>query len=1778
MTAPDPMRSLLEQATRELRRLRAENERLTARSGPVAVVGLGCRFPGGANDPESFWRLLDAGADAIREVPADRWPRSPDEAPGARFAGLLDVPLTDFDADFFALSGRELESLDPQQRLLLEVAWEALEHGGLALDRLRSRVAGVFVGLANLDYRERVDAHPPDVYSATGNLHSTAAGRISYALDLHGPSVAVDTACSSSLVAVHLAIGSLQRGECELALAGGVQLLLSPRTMHKVATTLGLAPDGKCRAFDARAQGLVRAEGCGVVVLKRLADARRDGDPILAVLRGSAINHNGATLGMTAPSPLAQERLLRAALADAGLTPAQVGCIEAMGAGSPLGDAIEIEALHAVYGAPRQGGSRCAVASLKTNLGHMEAASGIGGLIKIILALAHERIPAHRNLERLHPQIRLDASALTIPTHSQPWPRSTTPRIAGISAFGISGTNAHVLVEEPPPAPTTTTPDDGRVVLLPISARSPSALQALLAHHRSALTTLERQQTAATSTTVTPTVSLPDLAHALALHRTHGPYRRALIGRTHADLLAALETSPPPSPARGRPQIVFVCPDHGEGWPALATALLAEEPAFHAALHACEAALRPLTTIPLAEQLHTIPLAAPTLWALELALAAVWRARGIEPDAIVGRGVGELAAAHLAGVLSLEQAVRILAARERGTHDDLADIIPQPPKYPLHGATPRDLRGWLRDDRPSLRELLRPLAAADTVFINLGSTDATDLCLRSITPGDEPLALHRALAALYEAGHPVTWAQPDPQRRRVPLPTYPWQRDRYWIDLPSTPALDLPTDTAAPALDPTTDTPAPALDLTTDTPAIAASFTSPRHPPADPHEHTRPAPAIDARPGNHTRPAPPIDASPRPAPAADLLRELVWRPAPLPSASTAARPTAIWLAAIDAADGHHLIRALANLGHTPSIALRTLDEAPTGPIDAIVVLLADTLPAMPALAASRTTQRIWTLIRAVLQRGDRDPPRLVLITRGATDGANLEHAPVWGLARTVMHEHPGLRCTLIDCEPGVPLPAAQLAHELLGPDREDQLAYRNAGRHGLRLAPVTPTQPGQPAGDRPFRLEQDTPGVLAGLTLRAHPRGPLAAGAVEIAVEFAGLNFLDVLRALAVMPDDGPLGAECVGTITALADDIHDLRLGDRVIALADGALGTHVQTPRALVVPLPAGLDPAAAATLPITTLTAWQALHHVARLQPGERVLIHAAAGGVGHAAVQIALARGAIVFGTAGTAAKRALLTAQGVHHVASSRDRSFVDVFRAATDGEGVDVVLNCLAGDLLDASVELLRDDGRFIEIGKRDYLADRPIGLAPFLRRLTWSLVDLRGMMREPSRLRPLLDELGALWSAGAVRPLPHTLVPIADVTTAFAAMARGEHTGKLVIDLRRDPTAHEPTEPVAAPSVTAHVTPPREPTVLIAPARAAPLRHARGTVLLTRPDALALQLVHTLLDRGAAHVLIHDPDAELPADHPVLQALEHRASVRIHRGALATLTPDAPIVAVLHTPAAAPSLPLLAPAPALEPILREALELDDLCAAHPLEHLILCTRTTATLGAAGHAADAAIDTFLAALAHQRRARGLPALCIEWDDSLTPDERGLAFAELLTRDPVHALAMRLHLRRWRESNLTRARAPLLADLPDDDVRAPSTLRAQVLALDLDARREAVQTHLLAQVAGVLRRPAERLGLDRPLQQCGLDSLMALELRNRLEASLTVALSPTVIWRHPSIRSLTQHLLELLGEAGPAPSSVPDPSSPPEPSAAPADDVAGIARFLAEVAALAGATP
>ncbi|MDA0167608.1 acyltransferase domain-containing protein [Solirubrobacter taibaiensis] len=624
---------------------------------PIAIIGIGCRFASVAG-PDAFWRLLADGVDAIAPPPPGR---DVDGVPPGGYVSELDT----FDHSFFKLSAREAAHIDPQQRLVLEIGWEALEDAGSVPDELRGTRTAVIVGVATFDHGAlQLQRASTDAYVGTGGALSVVAGRLAYTLDLRGPALSVDTACSSSLVAVHLACESLRRGECELALAGGVSVLLAPTVTREFARASLLAADGRCKPFDARADGYVRSEGAGLVVLKPLAEALRDDDRIYAVIRGSAVNQDGRSNGLTAPNCAAQEAVLRAAYAAASVDPVDVDYVEAHGSGTALGDPIEARALGAVVGAGRSPNRACAIGSVKSNIGHTEAAAGIAGLIKATLALHHGEIPPSLHFEQPNPRIDFDALALSVQRELCPLGPRDRPALAGISAFGFSGTNAHVVIEgAPDPAPADAAGGDEIVPVL-LSARDQPALRAAAgALHGHVL----REA---------PT--LAGVARTTALRRAQHPERLVLLAGGRDELAAGLEAFTAgaawPSAVSGRaprraPRIAFVFPGQGGQWRGMGAALEQREPAFAAASARARTAITAASGADAggghrADGGFGAPtLAQPALFALQIALAALWRSWGVEPVATVGHSMGEVAAACVAGALTLEDAARVITLR-----------------------------------------------------------------------------------------------------------------------------------------------------------------------------------------------------------------------------------------------------------------------------------------------------------------------------------------------------------------------------------------------------------------------------------------------------------------------------------------------------------------------------------------------------------------------------------------------------------------------------------------------------------------------------------------------------------------------------------------------------------------------------------------------------------------------------------------------------------------------------------------------------------------------------------------------------------------------------------------------------------------------------------------------------------------------------------------------------------------------------------------------------------
>lgn len=641
----------------------------------MAVVSMACRFPG-AEDPQALWRLLDSGADALSDAPAGRWDtealHDPDPEAVGKAYSLRGGFLTDidrFDAEFFGIPSQEAAAMDPQQRLLLQTAWETLERAGILPASLSGSSTGVYVGLYGSGYLGAARMEQLDGYVGTGTSSAVASGRIAYQLGLRGPALTVDTACSSSLVALHLAARALLDGSCDLALAGGATLMVSPRGHVEFSRLGGLSASGQCRPFAQDADGVVWGEGCGLVLLKRLGDARRDGDRVLAVIRGSAVNQDGRSQGLSAPSGPAQERVVRAALDAAGLLPGDLDYVEAHGTGTALGDPIEGRALARVFGPGRPADRPLAVGSLKSQIGHAQAAAGIGGVIKAVLSLQHERLPASLHAETPTEQIDWAAGGLELCSRPRPWPRGARTRRAGVSAFGISGTNAHVILEEAPDAPALSgeapgtpalsgeapgtpapfgedpgTPaaldgDDSQalepsVALFPLSARTMPALRGQAERLLDALT-------------ADPRLPLPALARTLAHHRTHFEQRAVVVARRREELLSGLRALAAGEPAPElvsaprqpltRGKVAFVFPGQGSQWTGMARDLLDRSPLFADEIDRCDAALRPhagwsvlavLRGDAGAPSVDRVDVVQPTLFAVMVSLAAVWRARG----------------------------------------------------------------------------------------------------------------------------------------------------------------------------------------------------------------------------------------------------------------------------------------------------------------------------------------------------------------------------------------------------------------------------------------------------------------------------------------------------------------------------------------------------------------------------------------------------------------------------------------------------------------------------------------------------------------------------------------------------------------------------------------------------------------------------------------------------------------------------------------------------------------------------------------------------------------------------------------------------------------------------------------------------------------------------------------------------------------------------------------------------------------------------------------------
>lgn len=651
---------------------------------PIAIVGIGCRFPGGVNNPETYWNLLRDGVDAITDIPSHRWnvddyyDVNPD-IPGkmySRYGGFLE-DVDKFDPQFFGISPREATSMDPQQRLLLEVTWEALENAGLAPESLKNSQTGSFVGICFDDYSRLSfnsgDYSGIDAYSSLGNARSIAVGRLAYIMGWQGPTMQLDTACSSSLLAVHLACQSIRNRECNLAVAGGVNLILSPETSISLCKLKALAVDGRCKTFDASANGYVRGEGCGIVVLKRLSEAVAQGNRIYALIRGSAVNHDGRSNGLTAPNGTAQEALIRQALKNARVDPNQIQYVEAHGTGTTLGDPIEVLALGKVLSEGRSEQQPLSIGSVKTNFGHLESAAGIASLIKVVLALQHQQIPPHLHFQQPNPYIPWEKLPIRVARELTDWKSTEKGQFAGVSAFGMSGTNVHVILEAAPQASQKRREIERPLNLLALSAKSEKALLRLARRYQEFLNNH-------------PNALIADICFTANTGRSHFDHRIAVVAESTIELRKQLDSfiSNRDNPGlikrdlniKESPKIAFLFTGQGSQYINMGRELYETQPVFRQALDSCDEILRAYLQQSLLEILYPASnidhakidetaYTQPAIFAVEYALYQLWKSWGVEPDVVMGHSVGEYVAACVAGVFSLSDGLKLIAARGR---------------------------------------------------------------------------------------------------------------------------------------------------------------------------------------------------------------------------------------------------------------------------------------------------------------------------------------------------------------------------------------------------------------------------------------------------------------------------------------------------------------------------------------------------------------------------------------------------------------------------------------------------------------------------------------------------------------------------------------------------------------------------------------------------------------------------------------------------------------------------------------------------------------------------------------------------------------------------------------------------------------------------------------------------------------------------------------------------------------------------------------------------------
>ncbi len=1756
---------------------------------PIAIVGIGCRLPGGADSPARLWQLLRDGVNAVGPIPADRFDLDLlyDERPATpgkimtRWGGFLDN-IDQFDAAFFGIAPREAECLDPQQRLLLEVAWEALADAGVTPVRLSGSPTGVFVGMWTNDFEARLSADPPQVnlYRTTGSGRYAASGRISYALNLLGPSMTIDTACSSSLVAVHLACTSLWNGESPLALAGGANVILEPFITVAYSQARMMAPDGRCKFGDARADGYVRSEGAAMVVLKRLSDAVADGDAIYAVIRGSAVTNDGRSGGsLVNPGSAGQEEMLRRAYAAAGVAPEQVHYVEAHGTGTRAGDPTELRALGAVLGAQRPADRPCLVGSIKTNIGHTEGAAGVAGLIKVALALRNRSIPASLHVQEPSPAVAWETLRLALCTRVQPWPEDGLPATAGVTSFGIAGTNAHIVLQEAPPLPPRAhagQPADARAQLLLLSAHTPDAL---LARARTFLPLLEPGGPA-----------LADLCFSAGARAAHLGERLAVVardGRMAAEALAAFAAGGTHEAVRrGRaadasPRAVFVFPGQGAQWPGMARELLRDEPLFAAAIERCEQAMAPfvdwslraqLTADGAASRLDEIDVIQPALFAIQVGLAALWRAWGIEPLAVVGHSMGEVAAAHVAGALRLEDAARIICVRSRllrrvrgqgamavvglpaaearaaidGLDDRLAVAVSNSPRSTVLSGDPAALETLL--DQLRARNVFCRLVKVD-VASHSPQVDALLPELRAASDGIEPQAAQVPLcstvsgelltgAAAQEALGPEYWLQN--LRRPVRFAEAVAQLSALGADAfvelsPHPLLLGAVEETLQHHDKPGLTLPSLQRDAgerATLLGSLGALYVRGALPQWGGLWPAGGAPVrLPVYPWQRRRYWLPPASAERAAPAVASASLLGKR---LPALALAPE-SQVWDGAIDAdALSPALRRQVAGVETLSAayFAALGLEAAADGRGAARLRELAVLRDLLPAPGATHLTQVILSPENGartlrVFGRAGADEP-WTEHARGVVDDADAG-APEQFELHAAAHVDPA------------PLPLPGLAE------------VRMAARTAWARLDLDEGRGASGAGPLGAGL-----GLLATLVARAAP-GDWGVARIGELVQHAGASPAVWAHARIDAEDaEGFAGA------------LHLLDDAGRVVA---AALGVRLQPPAAEL--LERAAQARAAAWL---YEVAWQPIDPAPPARPANLILCadpHADPHGLAEALARLVRDGGgdALVVRPGEGYGRQA----DGSYRVDPARADDLRRLLTEAAPARGGswDAVVHLWAlgqERAKDPAPDALMARQR-ASTGSALLWAQALAGASGAAPRL-WLVTRGAVAAGDAPPAAPLDAEQGTLWGLGRVIASEHPerwggLIDLDD--------EQGEQVARRLLDALSAGDAENQIALRGATRLVARLRRSR-----FAPATR-PLS-AQGTYLITGGlGGVGLTLARWMVRQGVRSLALLGrrplDDAARAAIHGLEQAGAQVAYLQADvaqaeslAAALATLAANMPpLKGIVHTAGVLDDATLLnqswdAFARVMAAKVVGAWNLHTQTASLDLELFALFSSASALLGTPGQANYAAANAYLDALAHERRAAGLAALSINWgqwgevglatqagrDQQLTrrglaamaPDAAAAVFGRLPAHPHAQVVVADADWPTWINRLPAAEATPLLQELADGLDSAAALPQDNLLALleqtPEEERFEFCLDAVRARVAAILRfESADRVAPGQGFFQMGMDSLMALELRNQLGRGLGRTLPATLAFDYPTANALARYLLAELFPAAPA---------------------------------------